>query len=518
MNHQDIDSDFAPDGLSVTIRGKRYATAEVSRVLDPFVSDERKNRIENVLLNRTRTVTPVVDGVHDMGNVSAVMRSAEALGYQTVHVIETADEFKNSPRTTQGADKWLDVFRWPTARACAERLRHDGYHLVVTHLEAQTPIQEIDFTERTAIVFGNEANGVSEEMLTMADERCILPMKGFVESFNISVAAAIILYHAFLQRVRGGRPHGDLTEAEKDALRARFYMKSVKEPAAIVSRMATTLAVIVMLLTSVSAVVRAEPPSPDSARVTYIGNEGFLIEVGNQKVLIDALYRTGVPGYVVHPPSLRRSLERALPPYDSVDVVLATHSHADHFDPESVGSYLVSSGATRFLSTPQAVSQLQSAFPAWRHVQGRVTACEPTIDEEESHEIDGIRVTALNLHHGENRPVENLGFLIEIGEWSFLHVGDTEVPPDDLASRGLAERDIDIFFVPYWFLAYSGWDDGIVPAVGEATLIPMHMPPPDDPRGYMSDIGGFNGAVSRIVEKYPDAVVLTSDDPTITFN
>lgn len=227
------------DSGMIEVRGVHISPAEIIRVLEPFVSENRRKRIDQVLNHRTYTVTPVIEGVHDMGNVSAVMRSAEALGYQSVHVIETAEAFKRSSRTTQGADKWLDVHRWPTAADCVAYLHEKEYSIVATHLEADESIENVDFTAKTALVFGNEATGLSDEMLSLADRRCILPMRGFVESFNISVAAAVILYHAFRQRMGQIGRQGDLTEPEKERLKADFYMKSVKEPEALISRLAS---------------------------------------------------------------------------------------------------------------------------------------------------------------------------------------------------------------------------------------------------------------------------------------
>jgi tRNA (guanosine-2'-O-)-methyltransferase len=194
-------------------------------------------RIEEVLANRTTTVVPVIEGVYDLGNVSAVIRSSEALGYQSVHVVESSEEFKSSPRTTQGSDKWLDITRWDKSRDCVAHLKKLGYRVVVTHLEASMPLDDIDFTTPAALVFGNEANGVSDEMLAAADGRCIIPMLGFVESFNVSVAAAVALYHAYRQRLSRLGSHGDLDSGTRAFLRARFYMKSVKEPEAILTRL-----------------------------------------------------------------------------------------------------------------------------------------------------------------------------------------------------------------------------------------------------------------------------------------
>lgn len=222
----------------IIVRGREFEPAHVTTLLSPFLSESRLARIEDVLASRTYTVTPVIEGVYDLGNVSAVIRSSEALGYQSVHVVESTDEFKSSSRTTQGSDKWLDITRWETSRDCVAHLRDLGYRVVVTHLEASTPLHDIDFTRPTALVFGNEADGVSHDMLAAADGRCIIPMLGFVESFNISVAAAVALYHAYQQRTERLGSHGDLDPETRAYLRASFYMKSVKEPEAILTRLA----------------------------------------------------------------------------------------------------------------------------------------------------------------------------------------------------------------------------------------------------------------------------------------
>ncbi len=198
--------------------------------LGEYISENRSKRIESVLAHRTHTVVTVVEGLVNLGNVSAVMRSAEALGYYQFHVIENNDRFKHSERTSKGAEKWLDVHKWADAEQCASYLHEKGYQIVVTHLDAEAkPIDEIDFTRPTALVFGNERAGISEAMLSLADQRCIIPMVGFVESFNISVAAAVGLYHAYLDRVRKLGIDGDLSEEDKKTLRARYYYRSVKQ-------------------------------------------------------------------------------------------------------------------------------------------------------------------------------------------------------------------------------------------------------------------------------------------------
>ena len=229
-----------------TFAGERHTPAQVIAMLEPYLTEARRARIEAVLAERTYTVAPVVEGLLNTGNVSAVMRSAEALGFQAFHIITHQEHddgvrYKRSERTTQGADKWLDVWRWPTPQACVASLKAQGYEVVVTHLDAHAvPISEIDFTQQTALVFGNERDGISEAMLALADRTCLVPMAGFTQSFNISVAAAVCFYHARRDRLTRQGFHGDLTEAQHEMLRAVFFLKSVRSARQILTRTVTS--------------------------------------------------------------------------------------------------------------------------------------------------------------------------------------------------------------------------------------------------------------------------------------
>ncbi len=225
-----------------TVAGTRLAPAQVIEILTPYLTEARMARIDAVLAGRTYTVAPVVEGLINTGNISAVMRTAEALGFQAFHIIthQEHDEgirYKTSERTTQGADKWLDVWRWPSPQACVTHLKTQGYQIVVTHLDDRAvPIDTVNFTQKTALVFGNERDGVSEAMLALADRTCLVPMAGFTQSFNISVAAAVCLYHARQDRLARRGRHGDLSEAQREALRAFFYLKSVRSARQILTR------------------------------------------------------------------------------------------------------------------------------------------------------------------------------------------------------------------------------------------------------------------------------------------
>lgn len=211
--------------------GRELQAHEILALLAPYLTSERQERIRIAAQMRTCNVVPVLENIYDRGNISAVLRSSEAFGNQCAHVIEIGEKFKKANRVTQGADKWLDVTRWKSTLACTRELKRQGFQILATHLDAKAkPIAEMDFSKPTAIVFGNEKEGISAEMAAEADHTVIIPMHGFVQSFNISVAAAISLYHIHLERRRLFGSGGDLSEEEREILCAEFSLRSSKNP------------------------------------------------------------------------------------------------------------------------------------------------------------------------------------------------------------------------------------------------------------------------------------------------
>ncbi len=210
------------------LKKKRTNPAQVIEVMSQILTPERQEKIRNVIEKRTLNIIPVLDGICDLGNASAVMRSAEAFGLLEMHMVENQTKYKLSKRTTKGTDKWLNVKRWMNSLECAQYLKKKGYRICSTHLDSHAvSIDEVDFTIPTALILGNEKDGVSQEILEMSDVKCIIPMQGFAQSFNISVAAALSFYHIYKDRTRRQGVHGDLTPEQKEYLIADYFLRSV---------------------------------------------------------------------------------------------------------------------------------------------------------------------------------------------------------------------------------------------------------------------------------------------------
>ncbi|XP_024978752.1 uncharacterized protein LOC112515986 isoform X2 [Cynara cardunculus var. scolymus] len=204
------------------------SSREVLDAVDPSLMDLRKERFMNVVNNRTYSVCLVVEGLSDAGNVSAVFRSADALGFQSVHVVslDSRKRYREHRHVSMGAEKWLDIELWDTTKECFEVLKSRGYRIATTHVGIETvSVYDMDWSCPTAIVVGNEGSGISEEALKLSDMHCSIPMKGMVDSFNVSVASGILMHHAVCDRTLRLGGHGDLTPKEKQILLAEFSLR-----------------------------------------------------------------------------------------------------------------------------------------------------------------------------------------------------------------------------------------------------------------------------------------------------
>lgn len=203
----------------------------VVEALRPWLSQGRQARIEQVLSHRTRSLAVAVEGVRDPHNVAAVIRSADAMGVQAVHIIENGNPFRSSRKVTQGAHRWLDIGVWEDPKSFAHLMRGQGKRIYYAAADANLAVGDISLQEPAVLVFGNEHEGISPAMRDVADGGFCVPMYGFVESFNISVAASLALYALR----HSGR--GDLNEDEREVLRARYYLTAVNKGYEIVQRL-----------------------------------------------------------------------------------------------------------------------------------------------------------------------------------------------------------------------------------------------------------------------------------------
>ncbi|MEO7530375.1 MAG: RNA methyltransferase [Sediminibacterium sp.] len=186
------------------------------------MSPERTEKLLYVLSKRQAGLSVVMENVDDPHNISAVMRTCEAVGIQDIYVLTTKihPHKKFGPRSSSSAAKWLTVHAYTDALECFAALRKHYKQILTTHLEADSiGLYEIDFTKPTALVFGNEHDGVSEEIRALADGNFIIPQMGIIQSLNISVACAVSIYEASRQKtVAGHYNQPSLSEERRQAL------------------------------------------------------------------------------------------------------------------------------------------------------------------------------------------------------------------------------------------------------------------------------------------------------------
>ena len=233
-------SDPFPHSDTVEVDGVALPAAEVWSVLAPHLTPARRQRIRAVAAGRSFAVATVLEHVHDDGNIAAVLRTCEGVGYPVVHVIRAAADpggvARPPNRVTQGAQKWLEVAWWNAGHPWLDRLREDGYRILVTRAGDGPTIDQVDFSRPTAVVFGNEHAGVTDATARAADGRFSIPMAGFTRSFNISVAVAMVLQQARRSRAGALGPDGALTADQRLILTARYAVCSLPNAGALLRR------------------------------------------------------------------------------------------------------------------------------------------------------------------------------------------------------------------------------------------------------------------------------------------
>lgn len=166
---------------------------------------ERYQRIQNVLKARQTDLTVCLEEVHKPNNVSAVIRTADAVGLHQIHAVWPNEQMRTLSHTSAGARNWVEVQTHNSTLDAVHHLKNSGMQVLVTNLsEHAIDFRAIDYTKPTAIIFGSEKSGISPQALALADHDIVIPMVGMVQSLNVSVASALILYEAQRQRQQAG--------------------------------------------------------------------------------------------------------------------------------------------------------------------------------------------------------------------------------------------------------------------------------------------------------------------------
>lgn len=201
-----------------------------------LVSDERLDKIRQVVANRQFDLTVILERVSDPHNIGAVLRSCDSIGISEVFLINDTihtDKYGKfvGKTTSSGAWKWIKFNYFTDCKTCVTEVKKRYGRILCTHMSEEADnLYELDLTLSTALVFGNESDGISDEMLSLCDGNFLIPQVGMVQSLNISVACAVSLYEAFRQRSEKGFYSKVLTECPTEQQRNLFvdYLKKHK--------------------------------------------------------------------------------------------------------------------------------------------------------------------------------------------------------------------------------------------------------------------------------------------------
>ncbi len=186
-------------------------------ILEPFVTEERRARLTEVIAERLDAVTVLMDAPHDPHNGGAVVRSCDAFGIQRLHVVERREPFLVATTVARGSEKWVEVVRHTSVDAAATELRTRGHEFIAADPRGSLSPDDLRAIPRLALVIGNERQGIAADLRTLCTRAVRVPMRGFTDSLNLSVCTAVLLAAA----VAGRR--GDLGESE----RRRLYAKGL---------------------------------------------------------------------------------------------------------------------------------------------------------------------------------------------------------------------------------------------------------------------------------------------------
>lgn len=208
------------------------ADKKLVNYLEGFLTDKRKSKFQEVLAERTKHFTVVLEDIYQPHNASAVLRTCDIFGIQDLHVIENRFINRVSKYVTKGAQKWIRTKRYKSdgdnTLTCLNHLKDKGYQIIATSPHANASVlEDFKIDKKTAFVFGAEATGISDTVKENADGFLKIPMVGFTESLNISVAAAIILKDV-TTKLKKSKIDWQLTTSEKEEIYLDWIKKTIK--------------------------------------------------------------------------------------------------------------------------------------------------------------------------------------------------------------------------------------------------------------------------------------------------
>ena len=202
---------------------------EYLNYLEGFLTESRKQKFLKILAHRTYHFTIAMEDVFQLHNSSAVMRSCEVFGIQELNVIEQKFGKRIDTEIAMGAQKWVDVNRFNSVQSCIDTMKNKGYQIIATTPHNDSCLlHEFDISKRSALFFGTEKEGLSQEILDQADGFLKIPMVGFTESLNISVSAALIIQD-ITNRLRQSEINWQLSEEEILKKRLDWARNSIKD-------------------------------------------------------------------------------------------------------------------------------------------------------------------------------------------------------------------------------------------------------------------------------------------------
>lgn len=205
---------------------------QLNEMLEEFVTPHKVSTINQVLSERTRHLTVVLEDIYHAQNASAVMRTCDCFGIQDLYITQRLHDYEVNPNVVRGASKWITQHKYEreetSTEKCFKDLKKKNYRIVGTTPSKEfASIHDLDITDKTAIIFGTELQGLTDYAKEHVDELVHIPMYGFTESFNISVSAALLLQE-LVSRLKSSDIAWQLTEEEKEELKLEWYSRIVK--------------------------------------------------------------------------------------------------------------------------------------------------------------------------------------------------------------------------------------------------------------------------------------------------